>query len=145
MTIWTTTAVVVWSLVGLAACCFSQELEDFPASALTREQWKLRVEEASRRAEEFVANARIPGQSLPSQKRRKPTGFERSEPSARRHHRDWPRLCCFRRTTRRASAQRLLAGSGPEVLAPVMPSAELVPSNRKAIELARRSRGPSEQ
>jgi hypothetical protein len=66
MTIWTTTAVVVWSLVGLAACCFSQELEDFPASALTREQWKLRVEEASRRAEEFVANARIPG-AIPPQ------------------------------------------------------------------------------
>ena len=73
MTIWTTTAVVVWSLVGSAACCFSQELEDFPASALTREQWKLRVEEAKQAAGPRNSS-RMPaykGQSLPSQKRRK--------------------------------------------------------------------------
>jgi lysozyme family protein len=38
--------------------CFAQELEDFPDSALTNEQWQQRVQDARRRSEEFVANAR---------------------------------------------------------------------------------------
>jgi hypothetical protein len=58
MTIWTTAAVIAWSLVGSATCCLGQQPEDFSDSALTREQWKLRVEESQRRAEQFVASAR---------------------------------------------------------------------------------------
>jgi hypothetical protein len=58
MTIWIKAVVVVWSLVGSAVCAFCQELEDFPDSALTREQWQQRVEDSRHRAEEFVANAR---------------------------------------------------------------------------------------
>jgi hypothetical protein len=37
--------------------CFGQDAES-PDSNLTREQWQQRVEDARRRAEEFVANAR---------------------------------------------------------------------------------------
>ena len=58
MTIWTTAVVAAWSLIASSACCLSQELENFYDSALTREQWQQRVEDARRRAEEFVANAR---------------------------------------------------------------------------------------
>lgn len=59
MTIWTTTLIVAWSLISSSACCFSQALEDFSDSALTREKWQQRVEDARRRSEEFVANARM--------------------------------------------------------------------------------------
>jgi hypothetical protein len=45
-------------MVASSACSFSQQSEDFPDSALTREQWQQRVEGARRRSEEFVANAR---------------------------------------------------------------------------------------
>lgn len=45
-------------MVASSAYCFSQQSEDFPDSALTREQWQQRVEGARRRSEEFVANAR---------------------------------------------------------------------------------------
>ena len=50
-------------LVGCAflapsgSCC-AQESENFPDSALTGEQWQQRVQDARRRSEEFVANAR---------------------------------------------------------------------------------------
>jgi hypothetical protein len=50
--------VVACSLVASSAYCFAQELEDFPDSALTGEQWRQRVQDARRRSEEFVANAR---------------------------------------------------------------------------------------
>jgi ABC-type transport system involved in cytochrome bd biosynthesis fused ATPase/permease subunit len=38
--------------------CFGQETEAFPDSALTREQWQQRIQDARRRSEEFVASAR---------------------------------------------------------------------------------------
>jgi hypothetical protein len=38
--------------------CFGQETEEFPDSSLTREQWQQRIQDARRRAEEFVATAR---------------------------------------------------------------------------------------
>lgn len=38
--------------------CFGQEAAGFPDSTLTPEQWQQRVEEARRRSQEFVANAR---------------------------------------------------------------------------------------
>jgi hypothetical protein len=52
--------VVACSLMASSACCFTQEqeLENFPDSALTGEQWQQRVQDARRRSEEFVANAR---------------------------------------------------------------------------------------
>jgi hypothetical protein len=50
--------IIAWSLMASSACCFGQQSEDFPDSALTREQWQQRVEDARRRAEQFVANAR---------------------------------------------------------------------------------------
>jgi hypothetical protein len=59
MTIWTTALIVLWSLIASSACCFGQQPEDFPDSALTREQWQQRVEDARRNAEEFVASARM--------------------------------------------------------------------------------------
>src|ERR1700719_1492355 len=56
----------VWIVMVLAGCClttasvrcFGQEAEGFPDSTLTPEQWQQRVEEARRRSQEFVANAR---------------------------------------------------------------------------------------
>jgi hypothetical protein len=58
MSIWTTALIVAWSLIASSACCFSQEA-DFSDPALTPEQWQQRVEDARRRSEEFVANARM--------------------------------------------------------------------------------------
>jgi hypothetical protein len=49
---------LVWSLLTSSACCFAQELESFPDAALTTDQWQQRVQDARRRSEEFVANAR---------------------------------------------------------------------------------------
>lgn len=49
---------LAWSLLALAGYCFAQSLEDFPDSALTKEQWQQRVQDARRRSEEFVASAR---------------------------------------------------------------------------------------
>jgi hypothetical protein len=49
----------IWTLIASSACCFSQEMESSPDAALTREQWQQRVEDARRRSEEFVANARM--------------------------------------------------------------------------------------
>jgi hypothetical protein len=59
MTIWHTGLIVAWSLIALSACCFGQEPEDSSGAALTREQWQQQVENARRRSEEFVANARM--------------------------------------------------------------------------------------
>jgi len=59
MTVWTSSLIAAWLLIASSAYCFGQQPDDFPDSALTPEQWKLRVEAARRRAEEFVANARM--------------------------------------------------------------------------------------
>jgi hypothetical protein len=50
--------VVAWSLVASSASCFAQDSENFPDAALTAEQWRQRMQDAQRRSEEFVANAR---------------------------------------------------------------------------------------
>jgi hypothetical protein len=47
----------IWFLTA-SPRCFAQEIEEFPDSSLTREQWQQRVQDARRRSEEFVANAR---------------------------------------------------------------------------------------
>jgi hypothetical protein len=49
---------VGWSLLQPSGYCLAQDLENFPDSALTSEQWQQRVQDARRRSEEFVANAR---------------------------------------------------------------------------------------
>jgi hypothetical protein len=54
-------------LVVASACCLGQEAEDFQDSALTREQWQQRVEDARHRSMEFIANARAqPPAPLPA-------------------------------------------------------------------------------
>jgi lysozyme family protein len=58
MTLRSPALVVAWSLLSGSACAFAQELENFPDAALTGEQWQQRVQEARRRSQEFVANAR---------------------------------------------------------------------------------------
>ena len=58
MTLRATGLLVAWSLLVASGYCFAQELENFPDSALTGEQWQQRVQGARRRSEEFVANAR---------------------------------------------------------------------------------------
>src|SRR5258705_10522052 len=58
MTLRTTALLVGWCLLESSAYCCAQELESFPDSALTRGQWQQRVQDARRRSEEFVANAR---------------------------------------------------------------------------------------
>jgi hypothetical protein len=55
---WPPLLVVAWSLVASSASCFAQDSANFPDSALTAEQWRQRVQDARRRSEEFVANAR---------------------------------------------------------------------------------------
>ena len=57
---------VAWSLLVASGYCFAQELENFPDSALTGEQWQQRVQDARRRSEEFVANARTQTVDPPS-------------------------------------------------------------------------------
>jgi hypothetical protein len=56
MTLRAMALLVAWS--ASSGYCFAQELENFPDSALTGEQWQQRVQDARRRSEEFVANAR---------------------------------------------------------------------------------------
>jgi hypothetical protein len=58
MTLRITGLLVIWSLSASSGCCIAQESENFPDSALTAEQWQLRVQDARRRSEEFVAKAR---------------------------------------------------------------------------------------
>jgi hypothetical protein len=78
MTIWTTALIVAGSLIASSACCYSQQSEDVPDLALTREQWQQRVEDARRRAEEFVANARMQAAMSP------PSEKEEAEAASRR-------------------------------------------------------------
>jgi hypothetical protein len=47
------------SLLASSGYCCAQELENFSDSALTAEQWQQRVQDARRKSEEFVANARM--------------------------------------------------------------------------------------
>ena len=49
---------VGWSLLQPSGYCYAQDLENFPDAALTSEQWQQRVQDARRRSEKFVANAR---------------------------------------------------------------------------------------
>jgi len=58
MKVRTLVLVVAWSLAASSARCLAQEPENFPDSTLTAEQWQQRVQDARRRSEEFVANAR---------------------------------------------------------------------------------------
>jgi hypothetical protein len=58
MTLRTTALLVGCSLLASSGYCCAQESENFPDSALTGEQWQQRVQDARRRSEEFVANAR---------------------------------------------------------------------------------------
>jgi hypothetical protein len=58
MKVRTLVLVVAWSLAASSACCLAQEPENFPDSTLTAEQWQQRLQDARRRSEEFVANAR---------------------------------------------------------------------------------------
>jgi hypothetical protein len=46
------------SLLASSGHCCAQESENFPDSVLTSEQWQQRIQDARRRSEEFVANAR---------------------------------------------------------------------------------------
>jgi hypothetical protein len=46
------------SLLASSGYCRAQESENFPDSVLTGEQWQQRVQDARRKSEEFVANAR---------------------------------------------------------------------------------------
>ena len=49
--------VAAWAL-STSAPSFSQEFETFPDAEITNDQWQQRVEEARRRSEQYVANAR---------------------------------------------------------------------------------------
>jgi lysozyme family protein len=49
---------VGWSLLQPSGHCFAQDVQNFPDATLTSEQWQQRVQNARRRSEEFVANAR---------------------------------------------------------------------------------------
>jgi hypothetical protein len=46
------------SLAATPSVCYCQDPDEFSDSALTREQWQRRLEQARHRSEEFVANAR---------------------------------------------------------------------------------------
>src|SRR5882757_569709 len=63
-----TALLAAWSLLASSGFCFAQELEDFPDSELTSAQWQQRVQDARRRSEEFVANARTQPADPPSDK-----------------------------------------------------------------------------
>jgi lysozyme family protein len=56
---------VAGSLLASSGHCFAQELEHFPDSELTGEQWQQRVQDARRRSEGFVAKARMQTADLP--------------------------------------------------------------------------------
>ena len=58
MTLRTMALLVGCALSASSEFCCAQESEHFPDSALTGEQWQQRVQDARRRSEEFVANAR---------------------------------------------------------------------------------------
>ena len=67
MTLRTTALLVAWSLLASPTSCFARDLEDFPDAGLTAEQWQQRVQEARRRSEQFVANARTQTADPPPQ------------------------------------------------------------------------------
>jgi hypothetical protein len=52
------TLLAATSLAAMPSVCLGQEVEEFSDAALTRAQWQQRLEQARRRSEEFVANAR---------------------------------------------------------------------------------------
>jgi hypothetical protein len=58
MTLRTMALLVGCALLASSGSCCAQESENSPDSALTGEQWQQRVQDARRRSEEFVANAR---------------------------------------------------------------------------------------
>ena len=68
MILWTMTLLVGWLLLEPSGYCYAQELENFPDAALTSQQWQQRVQDARRRSEEFVANARTQPADPPSDK-----------------------------------------------------------------------------
>jgi len=68
------------SLIATPVSCIAQGGDDFPDSTLSREQWSHRVDEARRRSEEFVANARTQGGSA------LPSNFEETEAIERAMH-----------------------------------------------------------
>ena len=51
---------VAGSLLTSSGYCIAQEVERFPDSELTGEQWQQRLQDARRRSEEFVAKAADP-------------------------------------------------------------------------------------
>src|ERR1700730_4824960 len=59
MTLRTMALLVGCALLAPSGSCCAQESENFADSALTGEQWQQRVQDARRRSEEFVANARM--------------------------------------------------------------------------------------
>ena len=59
MTLRTMALLVGCSLLASSGYCCAQEPENFPDSALSGEQWQQRVQDARRKSEEFVANARM--------------------------------------------------------------------------------------
>jgi uncharacterized protein YlxW (UPF0749 family) len=73
MYVWIVALAIASSCIVSSVACFGQEpgqqQESSADSSLTREQWQQRVEEARRRAEEFVATARTrPASPAPSEK-----------------------------------------------------------------------------
>ena len=52
--------------MDLAPDCLAQAQDDFPDSTLTIEQWEQRLQDARRRSEEFVTNARTRASDPPS-------------------------------------------------------------------------------
>jgi hypothetical protein len=53
-----TIALLALAFLTVSSPCLAQEAEEFSDQALTREQWQQRIDDARRRSEEFVANAR---------------------------------------------------------------------------------------
>jgi hypothetical protein len=104
----------------------------FPAPALPREQW-IRAGRSKHAAGPATRGRCAHACGNPSSPIRtrgcgssRPTGFERSEPSARWHDLRPATTFCFRRASGRASAQRHRAGCGPEIRAPGRSLAALV-------------------
>jgi hypothetical protein len=58
MTLRTVALLVSCALLASSPYCFAQDLENFPDTALTREQWQRRVQDARRQSEKIVASAR---------------------------------------------------------------------------------------
>lgn len=66
---WSRVLAVAWALSASAVQSIAQEFDGLPDSVLTGAEWQQRVQEARRRSEEFVANARTQtANPLPSEK-----------------------------------------------------------------------------